>query len=352
MSTNDAHLEAFYRGKRCLVTGGASFIGSHLSDALVALGANVVVLDDFSSGSLENLIGIEDAVRVVEGDAGDIGCLKNELRGQELVFHLAAIHGGRGFIDMHPDSVLRNLAIDWALFSEARSQGVFRVVHASSACSYPVQLQSDADSRLLLSEDLAGFDRVGQAFPDGAYGWGKLMGEYQLATFCANGEMTGRSARIFTAYGSRENESHAMVALVAKALLRMDPFPIWGDGLQTRNFTHVSDTVRGLLLLGADSAASSFEAFNVGTETHTSILETLDVIFDYINWTPAQLDRQLDMPVGVKSRASSNQKMRDHFNWEPSLPLLDGVPELVDWYQERRLPGLDRGALQARLLAR
>src|SRR5262249_46548427 len=144
----------------------------------------------------------------------------------EYVFHLAAVHGGRGFIEAFPQDVLVNMAIDNNVYAAAAAAGVKKVVHASSACVYPTTLQADSSSRHLLREDEAGFDVPGKAFSDGAYGWAKLMGEYQLEQFAQQGSFIGRSARIFTAYGERENESHAAIALMAKALLRVDPYPI------------------------------------------------------------------------------------------------------------------------------
>ena len=341
-----------YLGLKCVVTGGASFIGSHLTEALLLNGAQVVVLDDHSSGMRANLEGIEGQLTIHTVDVGTSQDLDRALQDADVVFHLAAIHGGRGFIDTHADLTLRNLALDWTVFSKAQTAGVPRVVHASSACAYPVTLQSDSSSRLLLTEDLAGFDVQGKAFPDGAYGWGKLMGEYQLATMCENSAMTGRSARIFTAYGSRENESHAMVALVAKALLKLDPFPIWGDGQQTRNFTHVTDIVKGLLLLGCDARPMSFDVFNLGTPSHHSILEVLDVIFEIVGWQPELIDTQLSMPVGVRSRAASTSKLLNTFDWEPRMSLHEGISELVSWYAKVRFPGLDHAKLESRLISR
>ena len=79
--------------------------------------------------------------------------------------------------------------------------------------------------------------------------------------------------------GERENESHAAIALIAKGLLKMDPFPIWGTGEQTRNFTYVADTVIGLLFLGADSRDLSFDAVNIGTSKHNTVLEFIEEIF-------------------------------------------------------------------------
>jgi UDP-glucose 4-epimerase len=108
------------------------------------------------------------------------------------------------------------------------------------------------------------------------------------------------ACRIFTAYGERENESHAVISLAAKAAARLDPFPIWGGGLQTRNSTYVQDTVTGMALGGA--VLEGFDVINIGIETHYTILDLLEEIFRVVGWRPKVIDEQLDKPVGVKSR--------------------------------------------------
>ena len=159
------------------------------------------------------------------------------------------------------------MLLDHTVFAAAAAAGATKIVFASSACVYPTNLQTDKDSRLLLREADANFEEPGKAFADGEYGWAKLMGELQLRAFCKQFGLSGIACRIFTAYGERENESHAVIALIAKAAARLDPFPIWGDGLQTRNFTYVQDTVTGMALGGA--VLDGFDVINVGTELTT-----------------------------------------------------------------------------------
>ena len=349
----DPGLLDLYRGTRCAVTGGASFIGSHLAELLLRNGAAVTIVDDLSSGSRSNLGACWEDVRFVEANVQDRDALAGAFRGCDVVFHLAAIHGGRGFIDTFPAEVLENFALDFAVFDQAAVSGVKRVVHASSACVYPVDLQSSVESRILLAEDAANFASSEGSFPDGAYGWTKLMGEYQLEKIArSRPELSGRSARIFTAYGSRENESHAVVALWAKAALGLDPYPIWGDGRQTRNFTHVRDTVTGLALLGVDRRSDAFDAVNIGSSTHHTVMDAVAVILDLLDWQPSEIVYELDRPVGVKSRASDNTKIEAALGWSPSISLRDGLEELADWYQRERLPAIDRDQLEALLIAR
>ena len=173
-----------------------------------------------------------------------------------------------------------------------------------------------------------------KSFPDGVYGWTKLGGEYQLQNSIEKSSTKGRSARIFTAYGERENESHAAIALAAKALLHADPYPIWGSGEQTRNFTYVGDTVTGLLLLGSDAGEKGFDVFNIGTADHIRVIDFVKEIFDQIDWNPKVLDLQIDKPVGVASRASDNTKLLKTFGWAPTTSITEGIQRTLAWYKE------------------
>jgi UDP-glucose 4-epimerase len=319
-----------YDGRCVLVTGGASFIGSHLSELLVQSGAKVTVADDFSSGKRGNLNTIASNITLLEGDLRRPDFAADAVGGQEVVFHLAASHGGRGYIDTHPIECTNNMLLDHVVFAAAADAGVRKIVLASSACTYPTNLQDDEKSRLLLKESDANFEEPGKAFSDGEYGWAKLMAELQLRAFYKQKGIFGVACRIFTAYGERENESHAVIALIAKAAARLDPFPIWGDGLQTRNFTYVQDTAMGMALGGA--VLEGFDVINVGTETHYTILDLLEEIFRVVGWQPKVIEKQLDKPVGVKSRAADVSKCREKLGWVPSCTLREGVERTTNWY--------------------
>ena len=124
-----------------LVTGGASFIGSHLVDALVDRRARVSVVDDLSSGSLENLQQHLDTDRIefVKADLGRQEVAAKAVEGKKIVFHLAADHGGRGYVELHQGACARNLMLDGIVFDACRTAGVEKVVYASSACVYQVR---------------------------------------------------------------------------------------------------------------------------------------------------------------------------------------------------------------------
>ena len=142
--TNNIEKNPKWVDKSVLVTGGASFIGSHLVDNLVKIGAKVTVVDDLSSGRLENLTQSLDKVTFINKNLEYI--LKDEISSifsdKDIIFHLAAVHGGRGYIQMHPAEVCSNLSIDHHVFEAATNANVENIVYASTACVYPNQLQS------------------------------------------------------------------------------------------------------------------------------------------------------------------------------------------------------------------
>ena len=124
-----------WQGERVLVTGGASFIGSHLVEDLVAAGADVRVADDLSSGARDHLAAVADAVELCEGDLRRMAFAEEATSGVDTVFHLAADHGGRGYIANYPANCATNMALDNIVFETATKNGVERICFASSACT-------------------------------------------------------------------------------------------------------------------------------------------------------------------------------------------------------------------------
>jgi nucleoside-diphosphate-sugar epimerase len=323
-------LERAYRDKRVLVTGGASFIGSHLTELLVRLGARIRVADDLSSGRREHLAAVAHDIEFLQLDLRDPRSSEVACAGREIVFHLAAAHGGRGYIESHPVECTNNMLLDHTVFAAAARQGVRQLVVASSACVYPTTLQASTQQRALLKETDCSFDTPGATSPDGEYGWAKLMGELQLRAFVRQYGLDGIACRLFTAYGERENETHAVVALIAKAICGLDPYPIWGDGSQTRNFTHVVDTATGMALAGA--CLRGFETINIGTDQHHTILDLVQEVLRTAGHRPREIKKELDRPVGVKSRAADIAKCRERLLWQPTIGLSEGIARTTEWY--------------------
>jgi UDP-glucose 4-epimerase len=158
------------------------------------------------------------------------------------------------------------------------------------------------------------------------------MGEMQLRAFIKQYGLRGSCMRFVTAYGPRENESHAIPALIHKAFQRADPYVIWGTGDQERDFTYVSDIVTGTV-----AAAERIEdgtALNLGTGKRYSLREVANRIFQLINWRPRNVIFDTTMPTGVASRALNIHRARQVLNWEPKTSLDDGLAKTIQWYAE------------------
>ena len=322
----------YWHDTEVLVTGGASFIGSHLVDRLVELGANVRVADNLSSGRLENLALSIEHTDFREGDLRDRSFTRDVVAGVDAVFHLAAAHGGRGFIDTHPADCASNLVLDGVVVDEAWRAGVDRICFASSACVYPTSLQVKPENgnTIYLKEEWANPFKEGAAFADGEYGWAKLMGEMTLKAYYKQHGLKSVACRLFTAYGERENETHAVIALIAKAFVGMDPYEIWGDGQQDRNFTYVGDIVAGMIR--AAERIEDASPVNIGTAQHIKIVDLVRQIFEITGYEPDSIFFDLDKPVGVYSRAADLRKCRRLLEWEPGTDIEEGLRRTIDWY--------------------
>jgi len=342
------------------VTGGASFIGSHLVDTLLKQGANVVVADDFSSGKLSNLeyslkqqdskTWVSDNLLVRQGDLKDKGFTRSLMGDVEVVFHLAALHGGRGYIHTHPAECCTNMALDQLVFEEAFKAGVDRICFASSACVYPSYLQDATGSDYLLKEEDADPFTRDKAFADLEYGWAKFMGEMSLKAYHKEHGLKTAAVRIFTAYGPRENETHAIIALIAKAFVRQDPYNIWGTGKQDRNFTYVQDIVDALIL--ASEKIEDGVPVNAGRDDRITINQAAELIFNIVEWRPNIIAYDTSKPQGVASRAANLDRARKVLQWAPKVNYAEGFEKTIDWYFDNKDKAAVKGKLEQLLMER
>jgi nucleoside-diphosphate-sugar epimerase len=330
------------------VTGGASFIGSHLIDRLVELGVDHIrVVDDLSSGELENIQGHLDAGRVqlVRKDLLVPGVAEESTESIDMVFHLAAIHGGRGYVDLHQAECAQNLTLDGMLIKAAHQARVEKFVFASSGCVYPNHIQQDVSEELYLTEDMVGppYDS------DGMYGWAKLMGEKTLQAFHQTHGMKAASCRFFTVYGERGVENHAVIAMIARAFVGQDPFEVWGDGTQIRNWTYVGDIIDGMILTA--ERIDDGTAINLGTTERTRVIDAVNEVLRYTGHT-ADIKFLLDMPTGPMNRVASNSLAKQLLGWEPKLTFMNGLHRTIDWYFATKDRDQVRGYLDRMLTER
>ena len=330
---------SFWSGRAVLVTGGAGFIGSHLVRRLVDEGARVRVVDDMSSGHPNTLRSVAGRIELRRADVSDREVATAACRDMEAVFHLAARLGGRGYIQTHPVDSVWNMVIDGMLFAAAQREGVQRLCFTSSACVYPIDIHDGPAGPVSLREDMADPWVPGRAFPDLEHGWAKLMSEMALQAYHRQHGLRSVVCRVHTAYGEGENETHAIMAFIARAHLRQDPFTVWGDGTQSRNFIYIDDIVEGLLL--AAEKIEDATAVNIGTEEQYTINETIELIFELMGFHPRTIAHDLTKLSGVPARAADLGRARQALGWEPRTSLRDGLRRTIDWYvKERASPDL------------
>ena len=337
----------FWQGRKVLVTGGASFIGSHLVDHLLAAGAEVRVADDLSSGRRENLQA-HLAVGHVDlhiGALRDTAFTRKALQDREMVFHLAADHGGRGYVDLHQAGPASNLYLDGLIFYEALQCGVDKVIYASSGCVYPNHLQGEPDEILYLKEDLVQppYDA------DNLYGWAKLMAELTLQAYHREHGLASANCRYFTVYGPRGVENHAVIAMMARALVKQDPFEVWGDGNQIRNWTYVEDIVRGTLV--AAEHIDDGTPVNLGTMERIRVIDAVREVLRY-SGHKADILLRPEMPTGPLNRVADHSRAKALLGWEPKWAFFDGLHETMDWYFEHRRPEDARRIVESGLTGR
>lgn len=332
---------------RTLVTGGASFIGSHLVDALVERGASVRIVDNLSSGRRENIAGHLQAGRVelIEGDLSDPAVAEEGVRNIDTVFHLAADHGGRGYVDLHQVACATNLALDGIVFKACRKAGVQKVVYASSGCVYPNHIQTDPGQILYLTEDMVGppYDA------DNLYGWAKLMAEMTLRSYYVETGMKSACCRYFTVYGNRGHENHAVIAMIARAFVRENPYVVWGTGEQIRNWTHVSDIVSGTI--AAAEKIDDGTAVNLGTMERTRVSDAAREVLRYTKHD-AEIELHPEMPTGPLNRVADNSLARKLMGWEPKVKFMDGLHQTIEWYFSSKNRDHVKSGLAARLTER
>jgi nucleoside-diphosphate-sugar epimerase len=318
---------AMWDRKKVLVTGGASFIGSHLVEALIDRGAQVRVVDDLTSGRLSNLEPHLKTghVTFIEADLREPGITRAAMNGIEVVFHLAADHGGRGYVDLHQAGPASNLFLDGLVFWECLKAGVEKVVYASSGCVYPNYMQTDTAKEVYLREEMVKAPHDA----DNMYGWAKLMAEMTLQAYHKEHGLGAASCRYFTVYGPRGVENHAVIAMIARAFVRQTPFDVWGDGMQIRNWTYVDDIVSGTIL--AAEKINDGTAVNLGTMERIRVIDAARMVLENAGHK-ADLRLRPDMPTGPVNRVADNALAKKLLGWEPKTAFRDGLEKTMHWY--------------------
>ncbi len=289
-----------WANRKVIVTGGAGFIGGAVVDKLLQMGASVTVVDKLLLPNQSSLweaklkrlseIYSRSGLGDVRMEAIDLAVdsYRFQLLAQkhDTVFHLSAVFGGREFVDTRQADCSKMLAIDHNVISASSEAGIERLHYSSSACVYPDSLQLDR-SYLLKENDILSTGE-GWKSSDNLYGFAKLMGELECRVFHDERGMKTSVCRYLTVYGPGEfDSSHAISALVGKALDKQDPFVVWGSGDQERGFTYVDDIARGSIL--ATEKIMDGTPVNLGWDKRYAIREVASKILNISGHRPSKV---------------------------------------------------------------
>lgn len=310
--------------QRVLITGGAGFIGSHLTEELVRRGYQVRVLDNFFRGSQKNLAGLGTDMEIIEGDCKDLDTMKRAIAGIDIVYHLASVNGTEYFYKI-PNKILDSSIRGMLNLIEALAgSNVERVVYASSAEVYgiPHQFPTPEDHPLIVPDPRN---------PRWSYSGSKILGEILLFNNAANLGVTPVILRYHNSYGTRMGWKH----VVSEFLYRMltgEPFTILGTGEETRSFCYISDTVEGSILAGTHSAAAG-EIFNIGNPGEITINDLVSILEEI---TGIYVKRQyLPFPQsGTPRRVPDISKAERLLGFKPRVNLHDGLFRTYEWARE------------------
>ena len=283
---------------KALVTGSSGFLGRHFVAALRQRGYDVRRVDI--------------AERPEPWDARDY--FRHVDSSVDLAVHCAAIVGGRQTIERSPLDLAVDLSLDAELFQWAMRTRPGRVVYVSSSAAYPAALQTDWHARRgrRLAEDDINLDDI--ETPDLLYGWSKLTGEL-LARHARAAGAPVTIIRPFSGYGVDQDECYPFRAFLERARRREDPFVVWGDGEQVRDFIHVDDIVGATLAAVAQGIDGPI---NLGTGRPTSFNELAGLMMRAAGYRPA-LEHQTAQPIGVRFRVADPRRMFDFYQPRVSL---------------------------------
>ena len=295
--------------QRYLVTGAAGFIGSHLSEALLAAGHEVVGLDCFTDYYDRSLK--EENARNIDVRRLDLAEDPIDFSGFDGVFHLAAQPGVRSFGDVFPNYLRRNILASQRLFETAARDGV-RVVFASSSSIYGAAESYPTPEAAVPA-------------PLSPYGISKLAVEHLAAAYARSFGLDVVVLRYFTVFGPRQRPDMAFTR-IAFALAQDRPFALYGDGTQTRSFTYVSDVVEATIAAMARGRGT----YNVGGALEASMREAIKQ-FERLSARTLDLREQSAVPGDQPRTSADTTRIREELGWEPRVSLEGGLEAQWEW---------------------
>ena len=310
------------KGKTVLITGGAGFIGSHLTEGVLDAGAKkAVVVDNLFVGKMENLSGIMEQIVFYKEDAADLHAMEAIIRKEdvEVIYNMATMALIYSFFNPHT-AYMVNVKIADALVHLLRNNEYETLIHTSSSEAYGTALYVPMDENHPLN-------------PTTPYAAGKAAADLLIKSFCNMHDLDATIIRPFNNYGPRQNADGPLAGIIPLTARRIQsgekPF-IEGDGLQTRDYIYVSDTVRGLISAYERSDIRG-EIINLGSGTETRIVDIITGICDYFGYT-GEIELKPERTADVKQHCASNEKAKRLLGFEHEVRFDKGIEKTLDWY--------------------
>jgi nucleoside-diphosphate-sugar epimerase len=310
---------------KCLVTGGAGFIGSNLAEELIKQGAKVSILDNLVTGFRENLDEIAGDFDFIEGDLNDDSSVKKAIDGAEIVFHQAALPSVPRSVEDPAETHQACVNGTFNLLLKAKYAGVRRLIYAASSSAY-------GDQPTLPKVETM------RPEPLSPYAAAKLMGEYYCSVFSQVYGLETISLRYFNVFGPRQNPSSMYSGVISRfidALLKNSTPVIYGDGEQSRDFTYIANVVDANIK-AATSDKGIGQVINVANGERISLNELLEVLKNITGKLDVSADYQTERKGDVKHSQADNRKAIELIGYEKLVDLEEGLRKTIDWWESSR----------------
>jgi nucleoside-diphosphate-sugar epimerase len=308
-----------------LVTGGAGFIGSHLAATFAARGARVRVIDDLSTGHLENLEEIGGEIDFVKASLADEAATRRALEDVELVFHEAAIPSVPRSVENPRETHRACVEATFSLLLNARDAGVRRLVYAASSSAYGDQ------PTLPKTEEM-------RPEPLSPYAVAKLVGEYYCQVFSRTYNLETVCLRYFNVFGPRQDPSSQYSGVISRfisALLGGGQPVIYGDGEQSRDFTYISN-VADANLRAAETTAGIGHIINIANGERITLNQLLGVLQNITGRTDAAAEYREPRAGDVRHSLADITRAREMLGYEPRVGLEEGLQKTIEWWKQSR----------------
>ncbi|MBI5300923.1 MAG: SDR family oxidoreductase [Chloroflexi bacterium] len=309
--------------QRALVTGGAGFIGSHLVEGLLARGYEVTVLDNLATGRRDNLARVLNQIHLVEGDVRNLTTIHSVMRKVDVVFHLAALPSVARSVKNPLESNEVNITGTLNILVAARDEGVRRVVYGASSSAYG-NTPTLPKVETMPSEPLS------------PYAVSKLTGELYARTFTQLYGLSTVSLRYFNVFGPRQDPTTQYAGVVAKFVtcaLAGKPYPVNGDGEQSRDFTYVENAVQANLL-AADATIEGSPVINIAFGQRTTLNQII-VMLNELTGQNLAANYGPERPGDVRHSHADLGRAQQILGYAPAIDVREGLRRTLEWYRKQ-----------------